>query len=291
MKISIIGLGLIGGSIAIDLREKKFASHIIGVDNNTEHAAIALQRNLVDQISSLEFAVKNSELIIIAIPVDAIINLLPQILDIATTQVVTDMGSAKEKIIEAIKDHPKRKNYVASHPMSGTENSGPLAAIPNLFDKKCAIICNAEDSDIKAVELVKKMYHALNMVITEMDSSSHDMHVAYVSHISHISSFALALTVMDIENDEKNIFNLASGGFESTVRLAKSSPEMWVPIFMQNSNNVLKALNNYIDKLQELKICIKEKKYNEMFDMIKKSNKIKNILKTKSLNSILWKQN
>ena len=291
MKISIIGLGLIGGSIAIDLRKKNFASHIIGVDNSTEHAALALQRNLVDQISSLEFAVKNSELIIIAIPVDAIINLLPQILDIVTTQVVTDMGSAKEKIIEAIKYHPKRKNYVASHPMSGTENSGPLAAIPNLFDKKCAIICNAKDSDLRAVELVKKMYNALNMVITEMDASSHDMHVAYISHISHISSFALALTVMDIENDEKNIFNLASGGFESTVRLAKSSPEMWVPIFMQNSNNVLKALNNYIDKLQELKICIKDKKNNEMFDMIKKSNKIKYILKTKSLNSILWKQN
>ena len=280
-----------GGSIAIDLRKKEFASRIIGVDNNTEHASLALQNNLVDEISTIEFAVKNSELIIIATPVDAIIKLLPQILDMVTTQIVTDMGSAKEKIIYAIKNHPKRKNYVASHPMAGTENSGPLAAIPNLFDKKCAIVCNTKDSDFRAVELVKKMYHALNMVIIEMDASSHDMHVAYISHISHISSFALALTVMDMENDEKNIFNLASGGFESTVRLAKSSPEMWVPIFMQNSENVLTALNNYIDKLQELKILIKEKKSDEMFEMIKKSNNIKDILKTKSLNSMIWKQN
>jgi prephenate dehydrogenase len=291
MNVAIIGLGLIGGSIAIDLHKRKFASHIIGVDNNKDHAALALQHKLVNEINSLEYAIEHSELILIATPVNTIVNMLPQILDIVTTQVVTDVGSTKEKIIDSIKHHPKRKNFVASHPIAGTEYSGPPAAIPNLFDKRCVILCDVQDSDPKAIEIVKKMFGVLNMEIIEMKSSDHDMHVAYVSQISHISSFALALTVMDIEEDEKNIFNLASGGFESTVRLAKSSPDTWVPIFMQNKKNVLTALNNYIDKLQELKICIKEKKSKEMYEMIKKSNDIKKILETKSLNSIVWKQN
>jgi len=278
MNIAIIGLGLIGGSVAKDLRERKFANHIYGVDINTENAKMALQLKIVDEIVTLEQGINNSELIIIATPVDATISILPEILDNVKAQTVTDMGSTKEQILESVKFHQKRKNFVASHPMAGTEFSGPSAALSGLFENKTTILCDVEESSEEAVSIVRKMYDVLKMNVVEMSGTSHDVHVAYVSHISHISSFALALTVMDIEEDEKNIFNLASGGFESTVRLAKSSADMWAPIFMQNSKNVLTALNNYIDKLQELKIYIKEQRISEMHNVIIKSNRIKEIL-------------
>ncbi|HEX7410558.1 MAG TPA: prephenate dehydrogenase [Bacteroidales bacterium] len=278
MKIVIIGLGLIGGSIAKDLKKRNFANHIYGVDINPENAELALKLKIVDEIVTLEQGIDNSELIIIATPVDATILILPEILNRVKAQTVTDMGSTKEQIIESIRFHPNRKNFVASHPMAGTEFSGPSAALSGLFDHKTTILCNVEESSEEAVNIVRKMYDVLKMDVVEMTGTSHDVHVAYVSHISHISSFALALTVMDIEEDEKNIFNLASGGFESTVRLAKSSADTWAPIFMQNNKNVLTALNNYIDKLQELKIYIKEQRIEEMYNVIKKSNRIKEIL-------------
>ena len=278
MKISVIGLGLIGGSIAKDLKERGFASYIYGVESNPENVKMALDLKLADEIVTLEQAIDNSELIIIATPVNTTISILPNILDRVTNQIVTDMGSTKSKIIECVKSHPNRKNFVAAHPMAGTEFSGPSAAIIGLFENKTTILCNIEESSEDAVNIVRKMCSVLKMNVVEMKGSSHDVHVAYVSHISHISSFALALTVMDIERDEKNIFNLASGGFESTVRLAKSSANTWVPIFMQNDKNVLTALNNYIDKLQELKIFIKEHREDEMQNAIIKSNRIKEIL-------------
>ena len=282
MKITIIGIGLIGGSLAIDLRERGFASHITGVDNNPAHVNIALERGLIDEIATLEYGVDNADLVIITTPVDTITELLPVVLDRITDQVVTDMGSAKYKIAECVKDHPKRENYVPSHPMTGTEYSGPGAAIPGLFDDKCTILCDTEDCSAHAVDMIKKMYSVLKMRIININSEHHDISAAYVSHISHISSFALALTVMDIEKDEKKIYNMAGGGFESTVRLAKSSSDMWVPIFEQNSDNVLTALNNYIDKLQVLKIHLKDKKTKELHKMIKKSNRIGKILMNNS---------
>jgi prephenate dehydrogenase len=278
MNIAIIGLGLIGGSVAKDLKKRKFADYIYGIDTNPENAKIALLLNIVDEIVTLEQGIDNSELIIIATPVDSTVLILPGILDRIKSQTVTDMGSTKEQIIESVKNHPGRKNFVASHPMAGTEFSGPAAALNGLFDNKTTILCNVEESSAEAVTIVRKMYGVLRMDVVEMSAPNHDVHVAYVSHISHISSFALALTVMDIEEDEKNIFNLASGGFESTVRLAKSSADTWAPIFMQNNKNVLTALNNYIDKLQELKIFIKEQRVDEMYAVIKKSNRIKEIL-------------
>ena len=278
MKITIIGLGLIGGSMAKDLKEREFATHIYGVDINPGNSTSALELGLVDEIVTLDYGTDHAELIIIATPVDATLSILPGILNRVTTQTVADLGSAKEKIVECVRDHPNRKNFVATHPMAGTEFSGPAAAVSGLFDHKTTILCNVEESSEEALGLVRKMYEVLNMNVTEMSGTSHDTHVAYVSHISHISSFALALTVMDIEKDEKNIFNLASGGFESTVRLAKSSAEMWVPIFMQNNSNVLTALNNYIDKLQEIKILIKKEKSDEMYKVIRKSNRIREIL-------------
>jgi len=278
MKITIIGLGLIGGSVAKDLRGSGFADYIYGVDINPENAAMALNLKIVDEIVTIENGTDLSELIIIATPVDATILILPIILNRVTTQIVTDMGSTKEQILNRVRFHPNRKNFVASHPMAGTEFSGPSAALSGLFENKTTILCNVNDSSKEAVTIVLKMYDILKMNVIEMSGASHDVHVAYVSHISHISSFALALTVMDIEEDEKNIFNLASGGFESTVRLAKSSADMWAPIFMQNNKNVLTALNNYIDKLQELKLYIKERKIDEMHKVIKKSNRIGEIL-------------
>ncbi len=278
MKIVVIGLGLIGGSMAKDLKFRFFADTIFGVDNNPVNAQLALDLKIVDEIVTLDEGIEKSDFIIIATPVNATISILPHILDKISNQIVTDLGSTKEKIVDSIKKHPKRKNFVASHPMAGTEFSGPAAAISGLFDGKTAILCDIENNHEHAVSLVKYMYNTLNMNIIEMSASSHDVHVAYVSHISHISSFALALTVMDIEEDEKNIFNLASGGFESTVRLAKSSADMWSPIFVQNNKNILTALNNYIDKLQELKILIKNHNINEIHNIIVKANRIGEIL-------------
>ena len=278
MKIVVIGLGLIGGSVAKDLKSRIFADTIFGVDNNPVNAQLALDLKIVDEIVTLDEGIEKSDFILIATPVNATISILPHILDKISNQIVTDLGSTKEKIVDSIKKHPKRKNFVASHPMAGTEFSGPAAAISGLFDGKTAILCDIENNHEHAVSLVKYMYNTLNMNIIEMSASSHDVHVAYVSHISHISSFALALTVMDIEEDEKNIFNLASGGFESTVRLAKSSADMWSPIFVQNNKNILTALNNYIDKLQELKILIKNHNINEIHNIIVKANRIGEIL-------------
>ena len=251
MQVGIIGIGLIGGSMAIDLKKRGFADRIVGVENNHLHAAAAVEIGLVDEVVSLDECVAQSDIIVVATPVNVAIRLIPEILDKVDTQIVTDVCSTKEKINEIVHYHPKRKNFVASHPMAGTEYSGPWAALPGLFDGRAGIICNAEDSDLRAVEMIKKMYDCLNMRIIFMRAAHHDVHTAYVSHISHITSFALALTVLEKEKNEKNIFDLASGGFSSTVRLAKSNADMWAPIFSQNKENVLTVLDTYIEKLQE----------------------------------------
>lgn len=278
MQVTIIGLGLIGGSMAIDLKKRGFAQQIIGVDNNRLHAETALHIGLVDEVSPLETAIEASDLIILATPADVTARLLPQILDKVDRQTVTDTCSTKELLCQVTKYHPKRVNYVAAHPMAGTEFSGPWAALPGLFDGKAVIFCDAEESGAKALENVRRMFETLNMRPVYMNSSSHDRHAAYVSHISHISSFALALTVLDQEKNEKHIFDLASGGFGSTVRLAKSSAEMWTPIFTQNTDNVLKVLDTYIDKLNEFREAIKTLESSKINELIIKANRIKKIL-------------
>ena len=282
MRISIIGLGLIGGSMAIDLKKNGFATHIIGVDNNKLHAQTALQIGIIDEILEMDEAIKNCELIILAIPADATIRLLPKILDKVNKQIVTDVCSVKGLICERVKYHNKRMNYVASHPMAGTENSGPWAALSGLFDGKAVIICDAEDSADHSIHLIKDMYAALHMRHIYMNSYNHDTHAAYVSHISHISSFALSLTVLDKENNERNIFNLASGGFGSSVRLAKSSAEMWTPIFSNNSENVIAVLNAYILQLLEFKTAIENKDKEQLNHLITNANKIKKVLSNHS---------
>lgn len=280
MKVCIVGIGLIGGSLAIDLKRRGFASSVIGVDNNKHHQNIALHSGLVDKIDTLQNAVRKSDLIILSTPVNTNRLLLPEILDLidGTDKVVTDMGSTKAGIAQAVLNHPNRGRYVASHPMAGTEFSGPMAAIGKLFDYKHVILCDKELSDGDALRTVVEMYNTLNMRISYMKSSDHDIHVAYVSHISHITSFSLALCVLDKEKDEENILKLAAGGFESTVRLAKSNAETWAPIFLQNSEYIIEVLDNYIEKMNLFKEYILEKNTQGLTELMNEANKIRKIL-------------
>lgn len=282
MKICVIGLGLIGGSMAIDLKKRGFCKHVAGVDTNAGHAIKALDLGIVDEIVSLENGVKESDLVILAVPADATLKLLPDVMNLVNEQIVTDVCSTKESICESIKNHPKRMNFVAGHPMAGTEFSGPEAAFPGLFDGKATIICEDEKSSDKAKVAIQNLYETLNMRIIKMDSKNHDVHAAYVSHISHISSFALALTVLEQEANEKNIFDLASGGFDSTVRLAKSSAAMWAPILADNSENVTQVLQTYIDRLNDFKTAIEKKDLEAITQNIEEANKIKKILAEKN---------
>ncbi len=278
MVITIIGVGLIGGSMAITLKENGFAKHIIGVDKNPENLDKAIRRRLVDEDLSLEEGIAKADIVILSTPVDTLKILLPKVLDLVENQIVLDVGSTKTKLLEHIKSHPKRGNFVATHPMAGTEYSGPEAAIPNLFDNRCTVICDVEDSNEKAIEKVKALYESMKMSIVYLDAKSHDIHTAYVSHISHISSFALALTVLEKEKDENRIFELASGGFGSTVRLAKSSPEMWVPIFEQNRDNVMDVLDEHINTLAKFRSLLIKKDFDGFAKLIRKANTISKII-------------
>jgi prephenate dehydrogenase len=280
INVCIVGIGLIGGSMALDLKKRKLARKVVGVDINPQHANIAKLSRLVDETMNLENAVSQSDLIIIATPIDVTKRLLPEILTLCegTEKVITDVGSTKAGILQKIQSHPNRAQYVASHPMAGTEFSGPLAAISRLFDYKTAIICDGENSSQQALEMVKNMYKVLHMKVIFMQPHEHDVSAAYVSHISHISAFALSLAVLEKEKDEKRILDLASGGFASTVRLAKSSAEMWVPVFDQNSDYVIEVLDTYIEKLGQFRQAIRKKDHAGLTRLIQESNKIQKIL-------------
>lgn len=279
MIATVIGIGLIGGSMAMDLRKAGVVSKIIGVDRNADHLKEAISLGIIDESADLAAAVKQSDLVILAIPVDAARHLLIDVLDLVEDgTTVIDLGSSKLGICQASKDHPKRKQYVACHPIAGTEFSGPSAAFNGLYTGKVNIICNQEESDEKAVAVAQKVFEAVGMNIIYMDAEEHDRHIAYVSHLSHVTSFTLGLTVLDIEKNEKNIFNMAGSGFASTVRLAKSSADMWAPIFEQNSENLLEALDAYIDKLQVFRTAIEEKNKNQTHELITAGNEIRRIL-------------
>lgn len=280
MKVAIIGVGLIGGSIALRLKEKNFSNEFIGIDKSEEHLKEALELGIISRAESLENGVKNADLIIVAIPVDATAKLLPIVLDLINDkQTVMDVGSTKSGIVEAIKNHPKRNRYVAFHPMWGTENSGPKSAQIESFYGRAAVICDKEDSAEDAFKLVEEIAKTLEMNTIFMRSTDHDIHTAYISHISHITSYALANTVLEKEKEEDTIFQLASSGFSSTVRLAKSHPEMWVPIFKQNKENVLDVLNEHITQLRKFKSALEKENYELLEELIKKANKIRGILK------------
>lgn len=279
MTVTIIGIGLIGGSLAITLKENGFAEHIIGVDANVESLDKALRRRIIDEACPFAEGVKKADVVIVATPVDVMLGILPKVLDFVENQVVTDVGSTKGRILDAVKNHPKRGRFVAGHPMAGTEHSGIEAAIPNLFDHKFTVICEAEKSDPDAVATIEKMYRSIPMKIGHLGGKEHDMHTAYVSHISHISSFALALTVLEKERDEKRIFELASSGFASTVRLAKSSPDMWTPIFRQNRDNLLDVLDEHINQLDHFRSLLIKNDFAAFYRKMEEANRIREILK------------
>jgi prephenate dehydrogenase len=278
-KIAIVGVGLIGGSLAIQLHEKKLSSKLIGVELNDEHARQALEMELVDEIATLDDAISQSDVIVLAMPVDTMVLMLPSILDKIEKQIVLDLGSTKSQLAETVRSHPKRGRYVATHPMWGTEYSGPQAAVQGAYENKAVIICNAEESDADALTWVKHMYNKIGMHLLEMEAKAHDLHAAYVSHISHITSFALANTVLEKEKEEQAIFELASAGFESTVRLAKSNPAMWVPIFMQNKENVLDVLKEHIAQLSRFKESLEKEDNEYLMRLIENANKIRRIIK------------
>ena len=282
--LGVIGLGLIGGSMVIDLKRKGFAKTILGVDADPVNAAAAEKIGLVDKVVGFDECVDQSDVIILAVPVDAALKLLPLVLDRfeqtgASDKLVMDVCSTKEHLSRSVKYHAKRKMYVASHPMSGTEYSGPWAALPGLFDGRACIICDSDESDRKAVRTVEELYAALNMRVLYMNSSNHDVHTAYVSHVSHVISFALAQTVLEKEKDEKHIFDLASGGFSSTVRLAKSGADMWTPILLQNSDNVLRVMDTYMDKLKAFRDAIEEGNEEAVRELIQDANRIRRIIR------------
>jgi prephenate dehydrogenase len=278
MKITIIGLGLIGGSIAKDLRASGFASEFVGVDASEKHAREALELGIVDKLATLNEGIKNTDMVIIAIPVDKELEVLPAVLDaIDRNTTVTDMGSTKKTVTELVKNHPKRKQFIPAHPMSGTENSGPSAALQGLFKSKIAIICDQEDSGPQHLALIEKMFQSLGMDIAYMSADEQDHSTAFVSHLPHAAAFALANAVQAKE-DRKIIFDLASGGFRSTVRLAKSSCSMWKPIFEQNNQYVVDSMDVYIKHLQEFRDCMKNREFDKLEKLILSANKIRSIL-------------
>ncbi len=278
MKLTVIGLGLIGGSMAKDLRRTGFATEITGVECDEGNAAEAMRLGLVDRIEPLEAAVKWADLVILAVPVDVVLQILPVILDnIGSHTTVTDMGSTKRQLTEKVAKHLNRRNYVPAHPMAGTENSGPSAALENLFLGKIAIICDHDQSGPQHLALVEKMFYALGMHIAYMTSDEQDHSTAFISHLPHAAAFSLANAVLDKE-DRQIIFDLASGGFNSTVRLAKSSRAMWQPIFEQNHDYMVESLNVYIRHLEQFRDALRDKDSHKLEELICNANRIRSIL-------------
>ncbi|MDT0641539.1 prephenate dehydrogenase [Zunongwangia sp. F363] len=278
MNVYIIGIGLIGGSFALDVKTGFPEAEIFGIDASESHLARAKELKLIDYPAVMA-DLKNADVVFIAVPVDASIGVARQVLDeIGENTLVVDAGSTKSRLCTAIAEHPKRRNFLAAHPISGTEYSGPEAAIPNLFRGKTNIICEVEKTAFKLQEKAMEIFSKLGMRIRYMDPESHDRHIAYVSHLSHISSFMLGKTVLEKEKNERDIFDLAGSGFASTVRLAKSSPAMWSPIFQQNKENVLETLNEYIHNLNQFKTLIENEDFEGVFKEMEKTNHIKSIL-------------
>jgi len=278
MKVYVIGLGLIGGSLALDIKKAYPEAVLYGIDANKEHVKEALKLGIISSAATVS-DMANADWVIVAVPVNAIAQLLPQVLDTITENtIVFDAGSTKAAICRAVESHPRRRNFIATHPIAGTEFSGPLAAMEGLFNGKTNIICEVEKTAFKLQEQALKLFAALGMRIRYMDAVSHDTHIAYVSHLSHISAFMLGKTVIEKEKDERDIFDMAGSGFASTVRLAKSAPVTWAPIFKENKTNVSQALRQYIANLQNFQQLLDNDDYNGMFEEMENTNRIKNIL-------------
>ena len=278
MNIHVIGIGLIGGSMVLDIKALHPEATIYGIDNNESHLAEAIALGVVDQAATFDDLI-DANFVIVSVPVDTALSVLPKVLDtIGENTIVMDVGSTKTLICEAVANHPRRRNFIAAHPIAGTEFSGPSAAIKNLFQGKTNIICEVEKTTFKLQEKALELFKSMGMRIRYMDPKSHDRHIAYVSHLSHISSFMLGKTVIDKEKDEQDIFDMAGSGFESTVRLAKSSPAMWTPIFKQNKKQVVKGLEEYISNLSHFKELLESDDYDAIYNEMQSVNKIKEIL-------------
>jgi prephenate dehydrogenase len=278
MKIYVIGIGLIGGSMALDIKTLHPEAKIYGIDNNESHLAEALALGVVDGAATFDDLV-DADFVIVSVPVDVALQVLPKVLDVVgDNSIVFEVGSTKMPICEAVANHPKRRNFIATHPIAGTEFSGPSAAIKGLFQGKTNIICEVEKTTFKLQEKALDLFKAMGMRIRYMDPKSHDKHIAYVSHLSHISAFMLGKTVINKEKDEQDIFDMAGSGFESTVRLAKSSPAMWTPIFKQNRKQVVKTLDEYISNLSKFKELLEKEDYDAIYNEMESVNKIKEIL-------------
>lgn len=288
-KITVIGLGLIGGSMAVDLKRRGFASRVMGVEADPVNAAAALKIGLVDQAVSYDRCLEDTDLVILAVPVGEAVRMLPEILDRICSEkqdsgmkrhmTVIDVCSTKSALVRSVENHPCRDRYVSTHPMAGTEYSGPWAAMSGMFDGKACVICDGEKSGKDALETVENLYDVLNMRTIRMNAINHDMHAAYVSHISHVTSFALALTVLKKERSDRHIFDLASGGFSSTVRLAKSNADMWVPILTQNRDNILDVIDTYMDEMKAFRDAIASGDGDGIRGLIGEANRIKRIIK------------
>ncbi|WP_350290468.1 prephenate dehydrogenase [uncultured Croceitalea sp.] len=278
MKVFIIGIGLIGGSFAKDLKRLHSDAQVFGVDTNEAHLDKAIELGLIDEKSDYN-ALPDADMVLVAIPVDVLVNELSKILDVVGEDtVVFDAGSTKSLVCKSVENHPKRRNFLACHPIAGTEFSGPEAAIENLYNGKTNIICEVEKTAFKLQEKALQLFQDMGMRIRYMNADAHDKHIAYVSHLSHISSFMLGKTVIEKEKNERDIFDMAGSGFESTVRLAKSSPAMWTPIFEQNKENVIETLQEYILNLESFKKMIEENDFEAVYEEMNNTNKIKQIL-------------
>jgi prephenate dehydrogenase len=274
----VFGVGLIGGSFALAFKDAYPDAKVLGLDKDQDNLEEALRLGIIDEVSQIE-DLKNAEMVFIAIPVDATKALLPEILDaINDDSIVIDAGSTKLSLCNAVRHHYRRRNYLAAHPIAGTEYSGPGAAIKNLFSGKTNIICEVEETAFKLQEKALQVFSNMGMRIRYMNPAAHDKHIAYVSHLSHISSFMLGKTVMEKEKNERDIFDMAGSGFESTVRLAKSSPEMWTPIFKQNRENVLETLEEYISNLKRFKELVAQEQFDEVYREMEETNHIGKIL-------------
>jgi prephenate dehydrogenase len=278
MKVVVIGIGLIGGSMVLDIKTLHPEATILGMDANENHLQQAIDLGVVEKAGTSE-DLADADFVIVSVPVDIALTVLPQVLDaVGENTIVFEVGSTKLPICEAVANHPKRRNYIATHPIAGTEFSGPTAAIKGLFQGKTNIICEVEKTTFKLQEKALQLFMAMGMRIRYMDPQSHDKHIAYVSHLSHISSFMLGKTVIDKETEEQDIFDMAGSGFESTVRLAKSSPGMWTPIFKQNKQQVVKTLEEYISNLSKFKTLLENEDYDAIYQEMQSVNKIKEIL-------------
>ena len=278
-KVYIIGIGLIGGSMALDIKKLYPNCTVVGVDINENHEDQALDLNVIDEKGDLK-DISEADLVVLSIPVDSSVAIIEEVLEsISDDSLVIEVGSTKQIFCRTIANHPKRRNLLATHPIAGTEHSGPQAAIHGLFNNKTNIICEVEKTAFKLQEKALKLFSELGMRIRYMNPEAHDKHIAYVSHLSHISSFMLGKTVMEKEKNERDIFDMAGSGFESTVRLAKSSPEMWTPIFRQNKENVLETLDEYIDNLNQFKSLMENDDFEALYKEMKGANHIKQILK------------